>query len=145
MFHYTSFGLPEVLFGVRFILRYNFACALAQLICFAAWSHQLVILAFGYVSCLLLQRSTMFQCHLPTGTARYRSLSTSVNYSPEINFTNSCSTYLFRGLVSTTNIFSLSFMCVAYYCSAVLCFSVIYPLAQLRTGRCRPRLTIVPR
>ena len=46
-------------------------------------------LAVVYVRCLLLQRSAMFQCHLPTGTARYRSMSTSVNYSPEINFTNS--------------------------------------------------------
>ena len=32
--------LPEVLFDVRSAQRYYFACALAQLICFAAWSQQ---------------------------------------------------------------------------------------------------------
>ena len=54
MFHYTSFGLPEVLFDVRFILRYNFACALAQLICFAAWSQQQTFSRFRQCALLII-------------------------------------------------------------------------------------------
>ena len=71
--------------------------------------------------CLLLQRSTLFQCHLPTGTARYRSMSTSVNYSPEINFTNSF-------FVSNYSI------CIGFVFSTVYSYLLFLPLIRKNGG-----------
>ena len=46
--------LPEVLFDVRFAQSYYFACALAQLICFAAWSQQQTFSRFRLCALLII-------------------------------------------------------------------------------------------
>ena len=124
--------LSEVLFDLSFVLRYYYLLRGFGLI-------NKHFLAFVYIRCLLLQRSAMFQCHLPTGKARYRSMSTSVNYSLEINFLE----FIFRFLLQHWHrlcIFNGLFLLVvstsSEYTAPLICGPVMFHYTSFAYLKC---------